>query len=325
MRTLQIAKFYARYHVALKAGALLFAALVLTVAIQTIAPRDFPAGKIVTVEKNMGLSAAADLLYANNIIRSAFLFKIYAILLGGKNHIIAGDYLFAQQESSFHIAYRLVQGAGDIPIVRITIPEGATVKEISNILSRTLPKFDTAGFLSSAQPYEGYLFPDTYFFAITVKSPEIVRTLEETFNRKTASISSQIRASGRSFGDVIKMASIVEKEGLNEKDRRIIAGVLWKRIDAGMALQVDPPFVYILGKSSLSLTRKDLATSSPYNLYVHKGLPPTPIDNPGLDAITDTVNPTKTDYWFYLSDMSGNMHFAATHDQHVANKQKYLP
>ncbi len=100
--------------------------------------------------------------------------------------------------------------------------------------------------------------------------------------------------------------------------------MLWKRIDAGMALQVDPPFVYILGKGSLQLTTKDLATTSPYNLYKNKGLPPTPINNPGLEAIRDTINPITTKYWFYLSDNSGAMHFAITHDEHVANKQKYL-
>ena len=120
------------------------------------------------------------------------------------------------------------------------------------------------------------------------------------------------------------MASIVEREATSSIDRRMIAGILWKRIATNMPLQVDPPFYYILGKDSASLTLSDLAVDSPYNLYKHTGLPPTPIDNPGLDSIVDTINPTASNYLFYLSDKNGRMHYAATLDGHTANANKYI-
>ena len=119
------------------------------------------------------------------------------------------------------------------------------------------------------------------------------------------------------------MASIVEKEATSTNDRRIIAGILWKRISEDYPLQVDPPFFYTLGKDSSELTLSDLASDSPYNLYTHKGLPPTPIDNPGLDAISATVSPIATNYMFYLSGQEGNMHYAKTLAEHLINKEKY--
>ncbi len=120
------------------------------------------------------------------------------------------------------------------------------------------------------------------------------------------------------------MASLVEEEASNSTDRRIIAGILWRRLAHNMPLQVDAPFYYIIGKGSSQLTLKDLSMDSPYNLYKHTGLPPRPIDNPGLDAIVDTITPTTTDYLYFLSGRDGKMHYASTFEGHVANKGKYL-
>jgi UPF0755 protein len=120
------------------------------------------------------------------------------------------------------------------------------------------------------------------------------------------------------------MASILEEEANNTEDRRIISGILWKRIEKGMALQVDAPFYYLFGKGSSQLTLSDLATTSPYNTYVNKGLPSAPISNPGLDAIKAAINPKSTPYYFYLADRKGITHYATDHDGHVANRNNYL-
>ena len=121
------------------------------------------------------------------------------------------------------------------------------------------------------------------------------------------------------------MASLIEEEARTEETRRIIAGILWKRLDKGMLLQVDSAFAFVNGeKDSKDLSLDDLKIESPYNTYLHKGLTPTPISNPGLDAIKATVEPIATKYYFYLSDDDGNMHYAVTHDEHVANKFIYL-
>ncbi len=151
----------------------------------------------------------------------------------------------------------------------------------------------------------------------------VIKAMTDNFNAKEELVVSKIVLSGRKESDIIKMASIVEKEATSSANRRVVAGILWKRLDAGMPLQVDPPFYYILNKTA-ALTQADLATVSPYNLYLNKGLPPTPIDSPGLSAILDTVSPTASKYWFYISDSHGVMHFAATLAEHDANIAKYL-
>ena len=120
------------------------------------------------------------------------------------------------------------------------------------------------------------------------------------------------------------MASIIEGEAVTPEDRRIVSGILWTRMKNGMRLGVDAPFAYIMGKGSLELTQTDLATTSPYNTYRVAGLPPTPINNPGIDAIAAALAPSSTPYLYYLSDKEGSMHYARTFAEHKLNKEKYL-
>ena len=119
------------------------------------------------------------------------------------------------------------------------------------------------------------------------------------------------------------MASIIEKEVADYKDRRIVSGILWKRLKAGMPLQVDAVFPYIKGKAG-RVFFEDLKIDSPYNTYLYKWLPPTPICNPGLDAIDAARNPVESPYWYYLSDKKGITYFASTFDGHKINRAKYL-
>ena len=128
----------------------------------------------------------------------------------------------------------------------------------------------------------------------------------------------------RTLANIVTMASILEREATSTTDRRIIAGILWKRLDAGEPLQVDAPFFYILGTTSVALTVTDLATTSSYNTYNHTGLTPTPIGNPGLEALTDAVMPTTTTYWYYVSDKIGVIHYAVTYADQEVNQRKYV-
>jgi UPF0755 protein len=152
----------------------------------------------------------------------------------------------------------------------------------------------------------------------------IVETMTDNFARSVDIYADDIATSTRKFADIVTMASIVEREATSMNDRQIIAGILWKRIDMKYPLQVDPPFYYTLGKDSREITLKDLAADSPYNLYRHTGLSPTPISNPGLDSIYATLHPVKSPYMFYLSDRSGVMHYGKTYDDHLVNKEKYI-
>jgi len=125
--------------------------------------------------------------------------------------------------------------------------------------------------------------------------------------------------------EIIIMASILEKEASNNlEQKQIISGILWKRIHIGMLLQVDAPFLYERGKESSQLSRADLKKDSLYNTYVHKGLTPTPIGNPGYDSLYAAAHPIQSEYLFYLHGSDGKVHYAKNHTEHVTNKQKYI-
>lgn len=294
------------------------------VFVGTLAPAGFPQDVSVSIPKGTTLTEAADFLASNGLIRSATLFKIYTTLLDGANGVKTGDYLFTRSESAFEIAYRLVRGIQGFPVEKVTIPEGTDVAGIAAIVSKQIPDFDAKSFAALAEPEEGYLFPETYFWPTNISPQQVVADMRAQFARQIASAAADIAASGRSQSDIMKMAAILEREATSSEDRRIVAGILWKRLDARMPLQIDAPFGHILGKPSSELTADDLKTDSPYNLYIHAGLGPTPIANPGLSAIKDAADPTKTSYWYYLSDRHGVLHYASTLEGHAANKNKYL-
>jgi UPF0755 protein len=242
--------------------------------------------------------------------------------------IKAGQYFFNQPQSVLRVAYRTSYGIQDLTKIKITIPEGFDSKNITKLISKAIPNFASSTFYLLAKSEEGYLFPDTYYFYQNTTPDQAIQAMELNFNNQLQDILSSTKSfsvkNKVTMDNIVTMASIVEKEATSTIDRQIIAGILWKRIADKYPLQVDPPFYYILGKDSSQLTVDDLAIDSPYNLYKNKGLPPTPIDNPGLDAIYATVNPTTTKYWYYLSDSKGMMHYAVTYNEHLANKAKYI-
>jgi UPF0755 protein len=289
----------------------------------SLAPQNFPVGSVINIPEKSTLNDISKILKENHVIFSEFLFKVIAYASFSQNKLQAGDYQFDDAQNSFSVAYRLRKGVQDIPRTKITIVEGSTVSDIAKTVKRSVPTFDDSVFVQIAKPYEGYLFPDTYMFFSNVTPNEVMSTMMNEFENKVDPLIMNY-SSDYSIEDIIKMASIVEKEATNMNDRRMIAGILWKRIKSGMPLQVDPPFYYFLNKSSSELTLDDLKVKSPYNLYLNKGLPPTPICNPSASSIDASLNPTASQYWYYLSDKSGNMHYATTHAEHLVNKEKYL-
>ena len=289
----------------------------------SLAPQNFPTGSVVNIPERSTLNDIGKILKEKHVIFSEFLFKVIAYASFSQNKLQAGDYQFDDAQNSFAVAYRLIKGVQDIPRIKVTIKEGSTVSDIAKSVKSAVPTFDSDSFVAIAKPYEGYLFPDTYMFFSNVNPNEVMNTMMGEFENKVDPLIMNY-SSDYSIEDVIKMASIVEKEATKIEDRRIIAGILWKRIKSGMPLQVDPPFFYFLNKSSDQLTLDDLKVKSPYNLYLNKGLTPTPICNPGVSAIDAALNPVASQYWYYLSDKQGNMHYATTHAEHLVNKEKYL-
>jgi UPF0755 protein len=319
-------------------------AVVAGIDVVSRAPANFVPDTIVHVENNMPLSSVANELSSDHIIRSPILFRVITTLLNGRRGVGAGDYAFYVPQSLWQIALRLVHNEQGLTAIRVTIPEGMTIQQIGDILNSTLAtdststastskvqsQFSESTFLSLASTSEGYLFPDTYFFLPNVSATTVISVMKNNFNQKIQTITRAITMSGHSAHDVVIMASILEKEATSTADRRIISGIVWKRLDNGDFLQIDPPIIYaksLAGEKIArdgSLTRADLATTSPYNTYKYKGLPPGPIDNPGLDALVDAITPTTTDYWYYLSGGNGVMHYATTYAAHLVNAAKYM-
>lgn len=288
------------------------------------APAAFPAQSYFSVAQGATLSGAARALQGARLLRSPFLFKILSTLFGGTRGIKAGEYYFATPESARTLAWRLTHAKYNLVPINVTLPEGSSLAQMAVTLQKALPHFAAAKFLAAAKGKEGYLFPDTYSFLANESETEVVKRLSDNFQKKIALLEKDLKTFKRSFAQVIVMASLVEEEARTSETRRKVAGILWKRLDAGMALQVDAVFPYIFGDKSFDLTDGDLFVDSPYNTYKYKGLPPTPITNPGIEAIRDTLAPVATPYWFYLSDKEGMMHYARTHDEHLLNRARYL-
>lgn len=286
-------------------------------------PRDFPVGQVITVESGESLQDITTTLYNARVIRSPFAFRTTVILLGGETKVKAGDYLFDKREGPADIAYRLVNGVFRLEVIKITIPEGWSTFEIAEYLEDTLINFNKRQFLILSQKKEGYLFPDTYFVSPAAKPEKVIGIMEDTFKHRIKTVPG-IATTTRSLADIMIMASILEEEAKTTESRRMVAGILWKRLEMSMPLQVDASFLYINGKNTYELTVDDLRIDSPYNTYLYKGLPPTPISNPGLDSIFAAINPIPSKYVYYLSSRSGDMYYAQTFEQHKRNRELYL-
>jgi UPF0755 protein len=163
-----------------------------------------------------------------------------------------------------------------------------------------------------------------YYCAPLVCVTEVIELLHNTYERKIKDLRPKIAAFGKTEKEVVAMASILEGEARQMNTRRTVAGILWRRIRIDMPLQVDTSFIYINGKTSAELTLEDLKIDSPYNTYVYRGLPPTPISNPGLASIEAAITPISTPYLYFLTDPEGVMHYATTLKEHAFNKNKYL-
>lgn len=267
------------------------------------------------------------------IIRSSYFFKFYSVLSLKHSQLQAGEYNLSPKMSIYEIANKMAQG--DVIRENIAILEGWTIKDISRYLESkgickqdyfiSLTKKDYSDEFDFLQDkpknadLEGYLFPDTYQIDGGVTCENILTAMLSNFDKKlTPELRAEIKNQKKSIFDIVTMASILEKEVRTLDDKKIVAGILWKRISIGMPLQLDSTVIYITGKSDANLTTKDIQIDSPYNTYKYKGLPKGPISNPGISSITAAIYPTKTNYWFFLTD--GKTIFSETLEQH--NKAK---
>jgi len=265
-------------------------------------PANFPVGTVFKVEQGDNLRMVSSKLKNAHMIRSRIVFETLVITFGGEKKLLSFDYYFKNKLSVFEIARRISKGEHHMAPVVVTIPEGFNNTEIADAFVSKLVNFNKTEFLLEAEGLEGHLFPDTYFFLTTDTEKNVIKSMNANFEKKMLVLSPEITLSGKSEQEIITMASIVEKEAKDDIDRRIISGILWKRLSIGMPLQTD-----LAGET-----------------YKTKGLPKEPICSPGLDAILASIHPQNSPYLYYLNDKNGIFHYAKNFAEHEINIQKYL-
>lgn len=299
------------------------------------------------IAKGSGFQGIAEELYAQKFIRSPKIFMTYGVLTGAAHLLKPGNYLLSSGSSTPAILEIIRKGPSiDTAVI---LQEGATLKDMDSVLSRkgiisagSLSKLplklliEKYPFLKNARSLEGFLFPDTYRFYPQSGAETVVRKILDTFASKAwpllSGCSGQItRCSGMNPAEILTVASLLEKEAPLFQDRQMIAGIIYRRLTIGIAIQIDATLVYAKCAGTFTtcadskVYRKDLSFPSVYNTYLHAGLPPGPIGNPGLDAIKAALNPIKSKYLYYLSDpKTGRTIFSETLEEHNLNRSKYL-
>ena len=299
----------------------------------------------VKVEKGMGVSQVGSLLAEKGVIRSPVAFKLYVKFNASEQGLQAGTFVFRPNLTVAEIVEILRTGKAQE--VSLTIPEGWTLAQIDALIAERglaatgavldcakrcdFGSFDflpqtTKGLAARGGRLEGYLFPETYFVSEAEFVPKFfLERLIGTFRARIVNDhAADTKASGHSLSEIIIMASLVEAETRTNDERPIVAGILWKRLKAGMPLGVDATVRYILSKPTEALTESDLQTVSLYNTRKVKGLPPGPIESPGLTSILAVLKSQASPYWFYLHDSKGVIHYAVTNDEHNENRRRYL-
>lgn len=289
--------------------------------------------QLVIIESGSSVDQIAKQLVDDHLIRSASAFTLYLSLHGLRPRLQSGAYELRPNQSTRDIIKTIT--AGRVAQQKMTVPEGFTVRAIrarAATFGIAPTDFDAAlnqdlaGTQAAKRPsgisLEGYLFPDTYIVTPATTAQQLVRSMIDHFDKKvTPQIVQGFAAQGLSLHQGLTLASIVEREVSTPADQKLVAGVFLNRLRAGQKLESDVTVDYgraLLGKPFST------ALNSPYNTYQIAGLPVGPICNPGLNAMNAVINPTTSDYFYFVAGKDGKTHYAKTIDEHNANVQKYL-
>lgn len=268
----------------------------------------------------------ANRLQTEGMIRHPLAFRYQVWQSGIANKIQAGSFELSPSMTTGEVASALTKGTQD---QWVTIPEGLRREEVAEVFAE-FPEFDETEFLELTAGKEGYLFPDTYLLPKAATTEFIVSYLTNTFETKTAALQQQVEAAGKSWVKTVVMASIIQREAKTASDMKLVSGILENRLAINQALQVDATLQYIKGRHPISKKwwtpplAIDKELDSPFNTYKVVGIPPSPICNPGLEALSAAVNPTPSEYYFYLHASDGQMYYSEDYDGHLENIQKYL-
>lgn len=291
--------------------------------------KPYGASTRVIIPRGASFADAADSLSKANLVGWRKMFRLYARVTGGDRNIKPGTYLLRHGTPWKDIIGALNGGHGLVNT--ITIPEGYTISQITPALARTLKVpadsvnaavRDTAllSRLDIPNPtLEGYLFPDTYAFPLGTTARQAVHEMVYDFERRWKP-DWDAKASDMKINrnDLVTMASIVEREARLPEERPVIAAVYYNRLKKGMLLQADPTVQYALGHHVGRVLYKDLAVASPYNTYVHKGLPPGPVASPGVASLAAAANPASVPYLYFVASPDGHHEFRMTLQEHTS-------
>ncbi len=279
--------------------------------------------KRVEIPYGTSVHKSGEILKEAGIIKSKEAYIILSKILH-PDGIVAGRYSFSGNITVFSALHRIAGGDFGRDQIKLTIPEGFTIDKTLARIYNLFPNIDKAKIKNNLSGKEGYIFPETYFFDKDVTAEELLSYLNQKSESRLNKILDPLTTESPETKRILTIASLIESEGRTKDERKMIAGIIENRLRIGMALQLDATVQYITGRGSSDLTLKDLKIDSPYNTYVYRGLPPTPISSPGEESIYAALHETKNDYLFYLHDNSGQIHYAKTFEEHVRNKNKYL-
>jgi UPF0755 protein len=304
------------------------------------------------INKGDGSTEVGENLAQAGLIKSKYYFWHYVWRTKTDTKLQAGTYAIAKNMTIPQMVEKFSQGKIKQNITKLIVPEGLTNDKIVNLLKEIKPeivsefreiiqcdclnkpdcvcnrfgkKYDFISAIPAGLDLEGYLFPDTYFLAKNETGASLVSKFLNNFNKKVnQEVRAEIVKQGKTLEDVLTLASLVEREVKTAEDRKIVAGIFWKRLELGMPLGSDATLSYILKTDKIKYATKDIEIDSPYNTYKNVGLPPGPICNPGLEAILATVYPQETDYLYFLNDAkTGETIFSKTNEEHSLNKVKH--
>lgn len=275
------------------------------------------------IERGEGVREIAANLEEARLIKDSTYFEYYVWYKGWNAQLKAGQYFLSAALNIPQIAEKIVKGEALSQDIKITIPEGFTLKQIDARLAQA--GLIEAGQLIEQSHLEGYLFPDTYRFDKESTLDEVVTKMRANFDYKLdQNLRDAIEEQGKTLEEIIIMASLLEKEVSSEADRQIVSGIFWKRLANNYPLESCATIAYILGVDKWHYSIADTKVDSPYNSYQNVGLPPGPICNPGLSTIRAAIYPQANDYNFFLSKPDGETVFSKTLEEHNQNKAKYL-
>lgn len=300
---------------------------------------------VVTVVAGDSAASIGRRLAASDVIGSHYRFELLALLLGWESRLEPGDYTFEPGLTTYEILRRI--HFGETSPWRVVIPEGLRLEQVSERLAEATvvdeaafrrvleaPSADVvSGTLAAQRPpgttLEGYLFPSAYTFPLDGTAEQAVRSMLQRLDDSISpQLREQINESGRSLHDILTIASIIEREVIEDSERALVSAVIRNRLDAGMPLQMDSTVQYAVGTPAewwkRDLGAVDLATESPYNTYVTSGLPPAPIASPGLASIIAAASPANVPYRYFVARGDGYHAFAVTYEEHLENVERYL-